>query len=448
MSACLACRLSKVKCERKYPCARCSRLGLHCVQPVAKARPQDKARMGPALRQLVMDKSQDGVQAGWSSEGKGAAVQVAGLRPPGPTLPPPPQTQEGRRNVPASSLPGSSPPLPPPQTQEAAASEAGHVDDFGPVLLSAVQQLSGNRTLQQRTVQQFALVARADDSCGRMRAALQAAETAGMPLKDVLDTAECDRPNVNMRDPVDFPPFVWDLWRGPKACVLRTMAAGEVNVFPNAAFAGLFDVPMALAGAGPIDPAAFKEVNDKLKTVTMELFLEKEHTRHVLHRLMTSLYSQLAPATPIGILDNKVRLAEAVSEEPVRLRTPYDPGIQRWFKIVARLVADEQSGCSWVATQLDEVVTGMEPPPSKAMQAFLAQTQGLTGTPPPSIPPTEAPRAPVGHGSDEPHGDELHSFQLGGDGFFPTGINLAAMLEADMAAVEEILRSAPPAADI
>ena len=44
---CAACRLSRVRCNRMFPCSRCTRLGLECKQPrkVQRGRPSHKARL-------------------------------------------------------------------------------------------------------------------------------------------------------------------------------------------------------------------------------------------------------------------------------------------------------------------------------------------------------------------------------------------------------------------
>jgi hypothetical protein len=50
---CSACRLSRVRCNRMFPCSRCTRLGLECKQPrkVQRGRPSHKARLARAQLQ-------------------------------------------------------------------------------------------------------------------------------------------------------------------------------------------------------------------------------------------------------------------------------------------------------------------------------------------------------------------------------------------------------------
>lgn len=50
---CAACRLSRVRCNRMFPCSRCTRLGLECKQPrkVQRGRPSHKARLARAQLQ-------------------------------------------------------------------------------------------------------------------------------------------------------------------------------------------------------------------------------------------------------------------------------------------------------------------------------------------------------------------------------------------------------------
>ena len=50
---CASCRLSRVRCNRVFPCQRCVRLGLECKQPrkVQRGRPSHKARLARAQAQ-------------------------------------------------------------------------------------------------------------------------------------------------------------------------------------------------------------------------------------------------------------------------------------------------------------------------------------------------------------------------------------------------------------
>jgi hypothetical protein len=241
---CLACRLSKVKCERQpsdAACARCNRLGLVCASSGVKKRgaqnvKRDVARLGPAVRSLL-------------ANGAGAEA-----------------------STPVSAL-----------TCASYMFDGMPVEWCGPrcpaMLMSQIESATGRLALLQHWI----CIALRSGSCAILGNVLLLAHLGGLTL-DKVQALACDSSAVAPTGIVRTPDFVSEWQSLPSPVFTRTQVNGKIEFLPNQRFeqaiGNLKEMTARLA------PVASK---GPLITVTKQVALEtlSVHTKHPVFHLST-----------------------------------------------------------------------------------------------------------------------------------------------------------------
>lgn len=193
---CLACRLSKVKCERHpgdVACTRCDRLGLVCTSSGVKKRgaqnvKRDVARLGPAVRSLLAN---------------GAGVEAS---------------------TPASAL-----------TCASYRFDGAPVEWCGPrcpaMLMSQIESPIGRQALLQHWI----CIALRSGSCAILGNVLLLAHLGGLTL-DKVQALACDSSAMAPTESIHTPDFVSEWQSLPSPVFTRTQVNGKIEFLPNQRF--------------------------------------------------------------------------------------------------------------------------------------------------------------------------------------------------------------------
>eukprot|EP00962_Isochrysis_galbana_P005173 scaffold1414_cov102-Isochrysis_galbana.AAC.2 len=193
---CLACRLSKVKCERHpgdVACTRCDRLGLVCTSSGVKKRgaqnvKRDVARLGPAVRSLLAN---------------GAGIEAS---------------------MPASAL-----------TCASYRFDGAPVEWCGPrcpaMLMSQIESPIGRQALLQHWI----CIALRSGSCAILGNVLLLAHLGGLTL-DKVQALACDSSAVVPTESIHTPDFVSEWQLLPSPVFTRTQVNGNIEFLPNQRF--------------------------------------------------------------------------------------------------------------------------------------------------------------------------------------------------------------------
>jgi hypothetical protein len=223
---CLACRLSKVKCERQpdaVACTRCTRLGLVCASSGVKKRgaqnvKRDVARLGPAVRSLLAN---------------GAAAEAS---------------------TPASAL-----------TCASYRFDVAPVAWCGPrcpaLLMSQIESPVGRLALLQHWI----CIALRSGSCAMLGNVLLLAHLGGLTLAKVQALA-CDPSVVAPTEAISMPLFISEWQSLPSPVFTRTQVNGKIEFLPNQGFDQAFgNLTEMTARLGPATAICTNAVITELK---------------------------------------------------------------------------------------------------------------------------------------------------------------------------------------